>query len=255
MVTLKFPKLNSALVKPTKDMLDDDPRRGIIVLEGNAIVLAHEFCLVVNLYDHFTLDCNVSDDEELAEINRILYYMNGKIFNVEFWTELTKGAHMKMKDGYLYIETTRYVKNLHYKEVEFNMFEPLINIKRASEVQENLLSVVALPFGALNSIFETLKADFKNDYIIFEFGMQGQPVKFTFKNRKHFFGYILPNYDASQEGFRFDHLHYFIDDEFVRNLIEDLKGKYAPPPPPKEFRNVEEIVPEQNQLFGGNINE
>jgi hypothetical protein len=244
MITLQFPKLENALAKITKDMKEDDPRRGIIIINGNAIVFQDNFCLAVNLYDYFTLDCDIDDEEELQELKKILFYMDGKTFNKEFWKELTKGANMKMNKGLLFVETPKYAKDLHYKEVPINFLEPLRGLTYAKNLADSLVSKIALPFEALHLIYNCLSADFKGDKMILEFSTEDKPVRFTFKNRKHFYGYLIPDYSASQEGFRFECLNDFVEDEFVSETLQDLEKQQAPPPP--EFRPVQN---ESNQLF------
>ncbi len=251
-VTLAFPKLNNALMKNTKEMRDDDPRRGILVLNNQAIVLNRDFCLVVDLYDYFTLDCEVNDEMELVELKKILYYMNGKIFGQEFWGELTGGANMRMNNGLLFIETPKYSKDLHYKDMPIQMLPALDKLQKLISQPEQLVGSVAIPFGALHTIYSTLAKDFKVDDIIFELTSQDQPVKFTFRERKWFYGFLMPNYNAAQEGFRFETLDNFINDGDIQELIEELRKEQAPPPPPVEVAEVEDN--NEPDLFGGNIN-
>ncbi len=255
-LTLKFPKLDKALAKD-KDMRADDPRKGIIVLNNNAIVMNYNFCIVIDLMDYFTIDCGIDDDQEIAELKKILFYMDEKVFNKEYWGELTNGANMKMNGDSLFIETPKYSKDLHYKHLEVDLLEPLENIKAVSESDQNLVSTIALPFAAISQIYNVLSADFKGDYIIFEFADQTRPVKFTFRNRKHVYGYIYPHYDAAQEGFKFETMKEFIRDEYVRDVLSELQEKkkksLAPPPPPPT--ELIEIPADENQtdMFGGDI--
>lgn len=251
MITVKFPALNKALSKDLKDLPENDPRRGVIILNNNAIVLRNDFCLVCNLYDYFTIECGIEDDFELEELQRIMFYMEEKIFSNEYWSELTKGANMKIENGVLFIENPKYSKDLYYKEVPVNLLEPLAALEKISIQPENLISAISIPFGPLNTIYSCLASEFKNDKIIFEFSSQEKAVKFTFKNRKHFYGYILPDYDAVQEGFRFDTLESFIGE--VSDLIKDLKEAQktsiqAPSPPVEESEEQEEENPSQLKI-------
>lgn len=234
MITVKFPALNNALEKDLKDLKDDDPRRGIIVLNNNAIVFRSGFCFVCDLLDYFTIEEGIEDQSSLEELERILYFMDGKVFGVDFWKELTKGANMKMVDGNLFVDTPKYSKALHYKDVEIAVLEPLKMLSKATYQEPNNVMSIAIPFGVLQQIYSCLSASFKFDSIIFEFNAQEKPVKFTFKNRKHFYGYIMPNYDAAVEGFKFDVLETFTKSisGYLETLEEELKSKQAPPPPP-----------------------
>lgn len=251
MITVKFPALNKALTKDLKDLPENDPRRGIIVLNNNAIVLRNNFCFVCNLYDYFTIESGIEDDHELEELQKIMFYMDGKIFGNEYWNELTKGANMKIENDLLFIENPKYSKDLYYKEVPINLLEPLICLQDISNQNENLLSVVSVPFGVLNTIYSCLSSEFKNDHIIFEFSGQDRAVKFTFRNRKHFYGYIMPHYDSAQEGFRFETLEHFVQE--VSELIEELREAnravaQAPPPPLTDSQKLaNDMVTEANE--------
>lgn len=252
MITIKFPSFEKAISKNLKELDDDDPRRGIIVLNNNAIVINEDFCFVINLYDYFTIECGIESEDEIDNLKKILFYMNGKIFNSEFWKELTKGSNMRITNGLLYIENPKYAKDLHYTHADLNVLEPLEELIGAAEMKENLISAIGLPFNALKTIYDCLASDFKTDIIIFEFNAQDQPVKFTFRKRKHFFGYILPHYNSVQEGFRFESLKSFTEDEDIKDLVKELQSQVPLPPPeiPKEdFRN-EELDPNQLKIDG-----
>ncbi len=234
MITIQFPALHKALTKDVKDLPENDPRRGIIILNNNAIILRNDFCLVCDLFEYFIIETGIEDDVEIKELEKILYYMDGKIFSSEFWTELIKGANMKMNEGNLYVENPKYSKDLHHKIIPIDLLEPLKKLQKTQEQPEELLSSIGIPFGALNTIYSCLSTDFKSDIIIFEFNRQDTPVKFTFRKRKHFYGYINPHYDAVQEGFRFDILETFIKSisGYIEVLDAEAKKKIVPAPPP-----------------------
>jgi len=261
MVTLSFPKLDKALMSNTnlKDLDANDPRRGIIVVNGHAIVLAAKFCIVVDLREHFIIDCGITDENEIKELDAILFYMNGKVFVREYWSELTKGGTMKMHEGMIYLKNPNYAKDLHFIETEINgevidisLFEPLSKLKEILTLEEKLTSAVAIPFGSLLAIGEILKAELKMDNIIFQFSNPDKPVKFTFDNKKHFFGFVYPNYNAVQSGFRFHNYETFIKHKLIDFLIEE----HTPAPVPDAPNEVTmEIVKDLNQgdMFGPNI--
>lgn len=241
MITVKFPALQKALTKDVKDLNEDDPRRGIIVINGCAIVLQDTFCLVCNLDEYFKIEAGIEDDFEIQELERILFYMDGKVFSKEFWLELTKGSNMKINNGSLYMENPKYSKDLHQKDIEIDFIEPLSALANTQKQAIQVLSAIAIPFGALNTIYGCLSADFKNDIIIFEFTGQDMPVKFTFRKRKHFYGFIRPHYDAAQEGFKFEDLETFTlgTAEFLAQLKDDAKSKVPPVPtnPPDDVQD------------------
>jgi len=248
MITLQFPKLETALSKNKKSMTDDDPRKGIIVIQNNAIVFSEDFCLVIDLYEYFTIDCMINDDGELAELKRILYYMNEKVFSAEYWAELTKGANMQMSNGMLAIETPKYAKDLHYKHIDVSLVAPLKQLIDTGKSTNAMVPNISLPFSAINSIYSILKTDFKTDHIIFEFLSQNRNVKFTFKNRKHVYGFIIPDYDSAVESWKFHTWENFISNKDVFDLYQKEKEKSVPPPPITSMEVVEDDEPE-NTLF------
>lgn len=255
MITVKFPSLEKALKKDLKDLPETDPRRGIIVLSNNAIVIQDRFCFVCDLYDYFTLEAGIEDDFELEELDRILNFMDNKVFSKEFWSELTKGANMKIKNGGLFVENPKYSKDLHYKELEYALLEPLNNLSKLSKQECLPVESIAIPFGVLNQIYSCLSADFKNDIIIFEFNAQDRPVRFTFRARKHFYGYVLPNYDAAQEGFKFETLNQFVNEmeDFIEVLKAEEKSKLTPPPPPIVGAMIDEANKEEEESKGPSL--
>jgi hypothetical protein len=78
--------------------------------------------------------------------------------------------------------------------------------------------------------------------IVLEFTGQDMPVKFTFRKRKHFYGFISPHYDSAQEGFKFELLEELIvsTEKMLNDLKEEEKNKVIPPPPVFETVEVEE---------------
>lgn len=246
MIVLQFPKINKALMTNTKDLPEDDPRHGIIVMDNRAIVLSNTFILVCNLYDYFTIEAGIEEPDEIEELERILFYMDRKVFGKDFWVELTKGSGMKIKEGALYLENPKYSKDLYEKDLKLDFLEPLNILSNLNNQGVGTVDSVAVPFGALKSIYDCLPSDFKTDFLVFEFTGQDMPVPFTFRKRKHFYGCLFPHYDAAVEGFKFEDLQ-----EFVSNIsgeLEELKNKAieeskAPPPPP-----VPEEKKDPNQL-------
>lgn len=250
MITLKFPAINKALQKDLKDLNDDDARRGIIVLNNNAIVLRDGFCLVCDLKDYFTIECGIEDDYELKELDKIMFFMDGNVFSNEFWNELTKGSNMEIKNGSLFVENPKYSKDLHQKSIDIDFIEPLSKLTNLSNQKEDFVSSIAIHFGSLKTIYDCLPSEFKNDHIIFQFTGQDMPVAFTFRNRKHFYGYVKPNYDAAQEGFKFEYLNNYVESitDLLDGLKEDAKSALPPPPPLANITDVPTAEEIPNQL-------
>lgn len=243
MITLKFPSLEKALLKNTKHEDDLSPKRGILVLNNQAIVYQSNFCFVVNLKEYFLSEEDINDPEEIEELERILFFMNGKVFSSEYWKELTKGANMKMNKGLLYVKNPNYAKDLHYEHIDVDYFNPLENLRIVSNRPSGMVESIALDFGILQTIYSCLSSKFKGDHIILDFTDQSSSVKFTFKNRKHFYGYIMPDYTAAQDAFKFESMTDFVNSKFFENSLSEaieLKKASIPPPPPKEAPKTSE---------------
>jgi hypothetical protein len=253
MVTLQFPKLHNALGKKLDKLKPNDPRRGITVLNSNAIVFRDDLCLVVNLEDYFMIDCNITDPQDIEEIESIMTFMHGKTFDKEFWKEISVGAEMSVRDGGMYLKNPKYSKDLHYKEEDFNLLTPMKMLQMLAKQGKGIISEISLPYISLKSIYDCMATDFKTDNIIFEFHSQDKPVRFTFRDRKHVYGYIIPDYDSAQESFKFDNLEAFMGDEFIKDMIDEMEAEQAPPPP--VFRPQEPVSPDQVDMFGGDIRE
>ena len=244
-ITVKFPKINKALAKDLKDEPINSPLRGVIVLNQKAIAFNRSFCVVIDLYDYFVIDCGIESDDELLTLEGVLMYMEQKVFSSEFWEELTKAGSLKMKNGSLYVENTRYSKDLHYKEIEIDLIPVIEQLTKISSMEENMVNCISLNFGVLNTIYSVLSTDFKSDDIIFSFNRQDNAVKFTFRKKKHVYGFIMPNYEASQESFKFDNLEHLVSE--TTDLLEELKAAVPPPPPEEENKASMEVVKDEEE--------
>jgi hypothetical protein len=252
MINLQFPKLNNALIKNQKDLDENDPRRGVIVIDKHAIILNAKFCMVVDLYSYFSIDGGITDRAELDELKDILFYMNGKVFNSEYWNELVKGANMEMHEGKLFIETPKYAKDLHYKDAEINLYEPLQRLLALSEGSKGMVPAISIPFEALELIYATLKPQFKADHLILEFQSTDKPVRFTTKDRKFVFGFIMPHYESLEEGFRFEYLDNFAKNDQVEYFLEEYKPSAVPQAPTIPNREEEILASRPESLFDHN---
>lgn len=252
MINLKFPKLHNALIKDQKELDDNDARKGVIIIDRHAIVLNAKFCMVVDLYGYFTIDCGKTDRDELKELNDILFYMNGKVFNAEYWAELVKGANMEMHEGKLFIETPKYAKDLHYKDVEISYYEPLQRLLAASEGSNGMVPAISIPFSAIEFIYNTLKTEFKQDHLILEFQSTDKPVRFTTKDRKFVFGFIMPHYESLEEGFRFEYLNNFVKSESFEFYLEEHEPLKVPVAPTIPSREAELLKDRPVSLFDPN---
>ena len=93
----KLPKIQGAL-NSNKSLQDDDARKMIHVFEGHAIV-SNDLIVIVNIRDYVKNELKIVDEDELKELTTLVNWMNGKSFNKQFWSELTKEVLVKDIDS------------------------------------------------------------------------------------------------------------------------------------------------------------
>lgn len=233
MVTLKFPPLNKALTNPKEIENELSPEKGISVFNNVAIIYTDTMCILVDLYDYFTIDCDIQDQNEIDELERILFFMNGKTFSAEYWTEITKGANMKVMEGNIFIETPKYSKDLFYKHIDVDHKISLSRLIKAKELQTQPVDEISVSFGDLLKLYSIIGTPFKDDDIILSFNDQDTYVKFTFRKRKYITGYFYPNYMAAVEGFKYELLGHFVDG--IKLFYDELKSLVPEAPPVPEI--------------------
>ena len=240
-VVLKFPNLTKASIKDVKDLADNDPRRGILVFNNVAIAFASTHCLCVDLMEYFTIEQGIEGTEEVAELSRILQFLDCKRVPFKMWEELTKGAEMCLEEGKIKISTPKFKKDLIYEEQDVDFIEVFSMLVKTCDQETGSLGDIALPFLSLKQIYDVLSTEFKHDKIILDIAGHNQPVKFTFRARKHFFGYIFPHYDSVQEGFRYDLWETWNDEVAIElSALKEKRKQEVPPPPPSQALNSED---------------
>lgn len=255
MIVLKFPPIHKGLARPDKDMEPNDPRRGIMVLKDFAFIIQDGFCFVINLFEYFTLNCNIEDENDIKELKKILFFMNGKSFNKDFWTELTKGTEMEMHNGSLHLQNPQYSKDLHYEEIDLDMMEPLQMLLNSFELKEDLVSAIGVYYNSLEAVYRCLPNDFKTDVIIMQFSSTNKNVKFTFRKNKHCFGYFISHYESVQDAFRFEHYENFVTSDLFKSTIKEFderkKVESPPLPPLPPINSVPDENPNQMKINDG----
>ena len=204
MVTLKFPALHNALQKSMHDVDPLDVKSGVYIYSNRAYILQDDFLLICNLYDYFTIEGGVETDEQLKGLNSVLSYLNGKVINKALWIELTKESVMKVDNGRLSLHSEGYVKDYKIFPSTVKATGMFNRVKTVIDKVPTAIQSLSLPMASFNFIYSTLKKTFNSEHIIFEFCGQANAVKFTFRKRKHIYGYIIPHYDSANEEFKFE---------------------------------------------------
>ena len=227
MLTIEFPKLNTALVKPKElqELNVDNPRRGVLVIERTAIIIQDDFVLCFDLYEHFTVAKGITDDQEKKDLEKILFFMNGKIFSNEFWKELVGGATMSLHNGNLKLESPKYSKDLHYKVVDVDFLEPIEELIRAKNKDTAPTPATSISFPILKILWDALPKGVREDNIIFEFTGIDSLARFTFGRNRYVYGFVRTDFATAAEGFKFEDLSFFVNSDMFQFFKEDAQEK------------------------------
>jgi len=202
-ITINFPKLEKALRKDKKNV-KLFYEKGIVILSGVAFAITDSLILAVDLKEFFIMEKNIESDEEMSELDMILFHLEQKVFSKEYWEELTKLSDMSIVEGKLKIENLHYTKTLDY-EHEMNNFGSLLKILNDFNNYDELedkSTEICLEVSSLISIIESWKTHLKLDTIYFK-PIDKNYVKFTFKKRPYFFGFI-DNKNINKDPFSYD---------------------------------------------------
>lgn len=187
MITLKFPPLHNLVSKDTKELADDDPKKGIVVIKDHAIVTTHKSMVFFNLKNWFIKDLGIDSDDMLEELGAVLDYMDGKMFFFPFWAELTKGAVVSVEGNHLELDGA-VRKDLFYRDHQFDdkiIIEALENNLRSGPVA---VSRHALYVEPILAVMNKLKGFVGNDTIAIESVGVNTNIRFTFEGNPWIFG-------------------------------------------------------------------
>lgn len=241
MLTLKFPKINEALSKNQTSLNTNSPRRRVIIVDNHAIVLSDFFCVVVNLYEYFTIDQGITEPEDRDSLTEILEYFNGKSFNKDYWAELVKGADVEvMENGNLFIKTPKLERELHYEDAHLDVLSLLEHLYKTNGREKMACDTIALNFKAMKTLGKCFGTELDTQSIVYEFSGQDRYVKFTFSRSKFIYGYVHTDYDAAKEGFLFHDLEQFCKDN--QEMVEGMRAmKKSIPAPPMPQDNLPDV--------------
>jgi len=202
MIRLEFPPLEKCLAKNTKEMEADDPKRGVMVMKGHAMVVRENFIVVFNLKDYFVHKFNINTDDSLKTLDNILNFMDGKMFYVPYWKELVKGGIMEVRNQVLEMDGALR-KDLFYEEAMFDatsVFELLENVVM-KDAHTASRTVVALD-GFLQ-MMNDLKSFVGSDSLVLEAVGVNTMMRYTFDNNPWIFGLVDSNPFLINKNFMF----------------------------------------------------
>lgn len=202
---IRFPKIHQLLNSNAK-LVDTDPRKSVHVFDGYAIV-SNDIIAVVNLKEYVKRELNVSSQEEIAELNHLISWMNNKSFNKEFWAELTKEIYIVGVDpsiDELEFEFSGYNKKLQYLGNGVDNEMPLKLLKMNLNRPEVSRERIAISGEYLGLIVKAFSNEIKHDNLLFANAEQGTSIKFSLSKKDYIFGVVPENFVSSMDMMAFD---------------------------------------------------
>lgn len=208
-----FPKLDGLVNKDAKSN-DDDIRKYIHVIGGNAIVINKSF-VVVRLRDYIKQECEITEDFET--LDNILAFFEGRSFTADYWKEFTVPHEISLNGDSVILEGLNYTKTLHNNNppvVLMNVVDLLIqNLNKEPMALEN----VAVNFGELSKVTTAFKKELKGLHLNLKFSGQDVPMVFQGEKKDYIFGLIPLDYDAANDMYNFKEI-----ETYVKLLIQEV---------------------------------
>lgn len=211
MISIKFPPLQKLVVKDTAELLETDPKRGVVVLSEHAIVVTEQSVVFFNLKTYFMKVNAIEDERIMSQLSEILDFMDGHMFSVPFWEELTKGAVITVDDNVLKLDGA-IRKDLIYKPKMFSS-EDIVGILE-NNIQRETTSVPRSSFFLLPffNMLSVLKSFVKNDSIAMEYVGINTMIRFTFNDNPWIFGLISSDPMLNSKNFLFSSMALLLEE-------------------------------------------
>jgi len=214
-MTILFPKLDGLVNKDAKSN-DDDIRKYIHVIGGNAIVINKSFT-VVKLREYIKQECDITEDFD--ELDKILAFFEGRSFTADYWKEFTVPHEVSLNKNSVILEGLNYTKTLHNTDapvVLINVVNLLIqNLNKDGMALEN----VAVNFNELVKVTSAFKKELKGLHLNLKFSGQDVPVLFQGEKKDYIFGLIPLDYDAANDMYNFKEIETYVK-ELTQKVLE-----------------------------------
>lgn len=214
MISLKFPSLEKLLSKQTAELDEDDPKKGICIRDGHAIIVTEQFILFFDLADYFVKTNNFIDNNVLNEMQRILDFMEGKMFSSIFWKELTSINQVGISSEGINLNGA-IQKDIYYREKIFDVSEITMlctTIKGSEPFNKSMNAIYIEP---LLNLLTGLKPMVKTDTLVLRTVGENTQIQFTFDESPWIYGVISANAATNSKFFVFDSLQMFAE-EFLK---------------------------------------
>ena len=214
MISLKFPPLEKLLEKNIGELEDDDPKKGICIIDGHAVIVMSQAMLFFDLADYFVKNNGLHDNNVINEMNSILEWMEGKMFSPMFWKELTSINQVSVSDDGIELDGI-IRKDLYYQSKHFDQTEIKMLCHSIAQADLHLKAINAMYLEPLLTIFTGLKTMIKKDTIIFRTVGENTQIHFTFESNPWISGVTANDASISSKAFLFDAL-----DSFSQNIVK-----------------------------------
>lgn len=221
----KLPKIQ-VFLSNSKKAPDNDPRKVIHVYNGYAIV-SNDIIAIINLREFIKSELNIVDETDLKKLSEIISWMNGKAFNKQFWTELSKEVFVESVDpenDELEIFFSGFKNRIQWESIETDTDRVLKLLKHNLNREDVAMERYAVSGEHLNLISKAFASEMKTDNILFSLSGTSNAVKFSLANKDYIFGIIPESFSASMDIMAFDNtrtLFEVLESDDIDELDED----------------------------------
>ncbi len=216
----KLPSLH-LLTNKNKKISGDNPSKYIHVLSGYAFV-NHKIIAAVNLREYIKCECDIDSDDDIAELDNILEWLEGKSFTSEFWSNLTKENIVKFAEEGLVLEQPTFTSQLHYQNVELDLRAPMSAVSSNLDLEEVSLYRISFMGSDVDLLHKAFKNELKKDILNLEFSGASKTVNFCLSQRNFIFGAIGSTNNAASE------LMSFIENKELKSVLQNHLASLPP---------------------------
>lgn len=198
-IKFRLPKLHG-LLATSSDLEDNDFSKLVHVKDGYAFVLNGGLFACVYLRDYVKLTCKLEETEDIVKMDEILDFLSEKSYTKKFWAELTDLAEVDLNVDELEVHPNHYKKTLTYDPVE-PLVSKLLDIRKELGRDIKPFEQCSLPGISVAALVSTFSAELKKDSILVRSTGIEHCLHFCFLSQNHIFGYVLTDYDGTNEVF------------------------------------------------------
>ena len=220
----KLPALHN-VVRKSNASSKEDIKQYIFIHNGIAFTFDQPV-FIVDLREYVKNECNIEDEEDIEELDKILNFLNHKAIPVAAWKELTTESDVTLShdEDEIIIEKVSHkmILDLETNNIGLPYFKPLIkkyvNILRANASLKESTSYDGTILGLMGSVF---KKEIKGSAVRLFACENSAAIKYIVHNKPYIVGIMNMNEDVNQQD---KTLTVEMDiEELVNNIVTDLK--------------------------------